>query len=263
MEKKANFELARVYLRNQRFQEAIWTFRKIGKVDLAETLENTLKSVMLSNEFNISKEGGFGDVFIGRFGDNKVLSNNAEGVFKTIEGFENEVLAYRLDKLLGLNIVPLTFFYNHPKYGRGSMQYYIKNVKKNDSARGRDVNFRKYGYPKNQNGMWLLDYLLNNMDRHGYNWFKRPGGHVVAIDHDSSLNGRVFNFFSFLLTGAKLTMQLESLPDGEVLRRLIKLKPSDFDGLGVDTQKIFKKRDMIVKEVERLRPGVICHQLFF
>jgi hypothetical protein len=207
------------YFMEEKLQEAAWTYRRFGNMDLATQVELELGGILANSRLSFVRDlTGVDESKLVRLGDHEIF-----GVFKAKNKYhQNEVLAYRLSVLLGLNLVPMTIFRNHPQFGRGSLQFFIKDA--------HHSNQDPYTLSTN---MWLLDYLLENTDRRSSNWILRNGSHPVAIDHGHTLRR----------AGAlKPKLQINLLPDGKVLERLIRLSPEDFADLGMDTRLIFRKR---------------------
>lgn len=245
--------LAKKYLADERYQEAIWTLRFAKKFEDADVIEKDLIEKMSKNQMQ------FLEVLGGVSGSDKVKLGEGElyGVFKSKNYYYvNEIAAYRLDRLLNLNIVPLTIARKHPTNNEGSLQYFIRDKRDNPIYHGQDFEFRSYPYPENQKKMWLLDYLLDNHDRHGLNWFKRFGDQTVAIDYGYAL-GRELGRDS--IRGA--IMQPELLPDGDLLEKLKQLSPSDFRGLNIDASFILNRRNKIIEEIKKHDPVNICESL--
>lgn len=237
--------LAEKYEADGRVQEAIWTLRIGGHYEKTDALESRLLERLSRGSMTFVKAWHGTD----ESRKYKIGEGELYGVFKSSNHhYIKEVVAYRLDQLLRLDIVPMTVIRNHSGYGTGSLQYFVRNTTRN-SGREDSVDFRRNTYPKSQKNMWLLDFLLDNSDRNERNWLKRFGDLPVAIDHGHTL-GRI--------EPGKAKIQENTLPDGAVLRRLMLLKHEDFKGIDLDISPIFKRRDEILERVEQIRPGVRC-----
>lgn len=88
---------------------------------------------------------------------------------------DKEALAYDLDQLLGLNIIPETYF-DQPT--SASYQLFMKNT-----FIGRKAQLGDLYFPEEVGAMSLFDFITSNFDRHGGNWLFSQDGHLVAIDH--------------------------------------------------------------------------------
>lgn len=123
-----------------------------------------------------------------------VLDNEMKAVWKpwkveTPDGdFRSpEVLAYHMDKLLGINQVPPTV--ERVIDGkRGSLQLYVPSVSYDSlapEARGRIL--------EETQKQFLFDMIIGNTDRFGDNTLYTPEGRVISIDH-----GYAFNDYKFV-----------------------------------------------------------------
>lgn len=237
--------LTKRYLVQDRPQEAIWTLRFGGQFDRAEELEKELAERMSTERMTFEENLSDTD----RGGKYKLRSRNLYGYFKSSKPFYiYEAIAYRLDRLLNLNIVPITIIRRHHFFsGLGSLQYFVRGAIENASSANNLADYRFYDYPVSQKKMWLLDFLIKNNDRHARNWFKRAGDQTVAIDHGHTFDREAYG---------NINMQTELLPDGETLEKLKQLSPSDFEDLlklsdqKIDLSPLFERRDQVLKQIE-------------
>jgi len=219
-------ELVDRYVKLGRLQEAIWVLRENQEFQLAEVIERQLIQVMSAGEIEqVHEFEGSADLaLLGR-----IRGTELYGVFKKRSAYSRfELAAYQLDRLLNLNIVPLTIA--RPNVTRGEVdafQYFVRGavsarealkatgfLEPEDKAK---MEFKYYGYPSSQKKMWLLDFLIENTDRHGENWMWSLGEQnlrPVAIDHGMAF-GRSIR--------GKVEFSESNLPDGEVLENLSKL----------------------------------------
>jgi hypothetical protein len=87
-----------------------------------------------------------------------------------------EVFAYHLDRILGLNIVPVTvnaFFESKIR----SVQIALRDVEITG------INFHNDGYLEEHSEIFILDFLLGHADRHDRNSLTSALGFLVAIDN--------------------------------------------------------------------------------
>jgi hypothetical protein len=165
-------------------------------------------------------------------------------------------LAYKLDRKLNLNIVPFTIMRDHPQLGKGSLQYFVRNTISPEEYRIKNNldfgNLSAMPYPKELKSLWLLDYLIENMDRNS-NWLVRSGGKIVAIDHAHS-NGRLF--------GSNASLQPELYPQNKTLKLLKALDKKDFTGLEEKTQILFEKRSRLLKAIKEEKDRNKCGGIF-
>lgn len=85
-----------------------------------------------------------------------------------------EYTAYLLDRALGLGIVPET----QVRIVGGEIVVVQKFI---EDAREGGIDFRVHSYF--HESLFVLDYILNNRDRHGRNWLIDSSGNIHAIDN--------------------------------------------------------------------------------
>ena len=116
------------------------------------------------------------------------LKSGQQGVFKPESGerdarpaipkgsyWRREIAAYRLDRTLGLNLVPTTVP-REIEGEQGSFQAFVE-----DDVRPREE------YPAiDQQLMAVLDFLIANSDRHSINWMTQTDGRPAATDNGLS-----------------------------------------------------------------------------
>lgn len=170
----------------RRFQECVWLLRDNGREDAAAKYAAYIERELAEGDIE-SKEpiaGGFG------MGTNEnylvTLRGGMKAVFKPeapLHDAELELAVFRLDQLVGLDVVPITVL-REIDGKKGSLQYFVRGT-----GTGWDDVFRAQG-----DRIAFLDALSANVDRHRGNWLffypDRVGKHAhttdrrVAIDHD-------------------------------------------------------------------------------
>ncbi len=103
-----------------------------------------------------------------------------ETVEEYIDSYKYEIAAYELDKLLGLNMLPV-IVERKIEGKRGSLREWIEAV----------IPHYGHGQPPPDvdrvqdeiHATWLFDYLIYNVDRHTHNVMFAPGWSPVLIDH--------------------------------------------------------------------------------
>ncbi len=109
-----------------------------------------------------------------------------QAVFKKIDenfdNWRNEVAAYKLDKLLGIGMVPPTV--ERSVGGRGGcLQLWVTGSTMDEY----DGSFPDIERWRDQvSVMWLFDDLIANVDRHLNNAMVSPGHRLMLIDHSRS-----------------------------------------------------------------------------
>lgn len=155
-----------------KLQEAAWAYREAGNAGAALRAERRLASAF-GRTPQIRQEalgGGVTESYLLTFAD------GTRGVFKPqiahrVCDAGAEVAAYRTDRLLGVNRVPLTVEYAW--HGRpGSLQYYVEGA-------------GLFSKEPVEAEIQLFDLLIGNDDRHLGNRLL-VSGRQVAIDHGSS-----------------------------------------------------------------------------
>jgi len=95
-----------------------------------------------------------------------------------------EVLASKIDQILGLGIVPLTVIKKDSKKGIGSCQRFVDGLEEGqipkDDLKGKEQAFQAA----------VFDKIIGSADRHGANYGLDSNGSVVLIDNGLSFVGK-------------------------------------------------------------------------
>jgi hypothetical protein len=194
---------------------------------------------------------------------------NIEGRTKTgyPEGWKWEIAAYRMDKLLGLNMVPPTVEKRF-REDRGSCQLWMEDI-----ISLKQKEDKKMKVPSYRVGYWnratylqrAFDNLIANVDRHQNQILITKDWRMILIDHSRS-----FRTGKDAQTGTDLTKNLiytEKHKEGpklmsELPRAFVeKLKALNFemikDAVGEyltdkEIDAVLARRELIIKEIERL-----------
>jgi len=164
------------------------------------------------------------------------------------ESYKSEIAAYEVDRLLGLDMVPVTV--ERRVDGRGaSAQLWVKGCKLL-----RDLDDE--GYTPGQPVKWakevcrqrVFDCLIANIDRNAGNILVDDDWDIILIDHSRAfaMNSRPFEDDITRLDRA-LYERLKALDEATLLERL---KPWVF-GKG-QVRDLLKRRDRIVKRLDKL-----------
>jgi len=159
------------------------------------------------------------------------LWKNPEGRQKGhIEGWKYEIAAYRLDKYLGLNMVPPTVEKRF-REDRGSCQLYagVMSLLDKEQQNIRVPSYKTFGWNRAIYLHRAFDNLIANEDRHQENFRITEDWRMILIDHSRSFR-----------TSKKFTRQLiytEKHKEGPKLMKQLprafveKLKSLSFDGI--------------------------------
>lgn len=172
------------FLHACRYQEAVWLLRSEGYEDEAQRLEQWLVQSMSSTAAVAKKKlgGGATRTYL------VTLANGISGVFKPRQynpsaNMYSEAGAYRLDRLLNLNVVPCTVLRKvHFFRYAGSFQYFV--------AQARLASSLDEAQRIKPAAMLLLDFLMDNRDRYPGNYMYLASiDKMLAIDNGWGLRG--------------------------------------------------------------------------
>ncbi len=172
-----------------------------------------------------------------------------------------EIAAYRMDRLLGLNMVPLTIERRYNE-DRGSLQLWEENQfslkTKNDKKIGVPPRYT-YGWNNATFLQRAFDNLIANEDRHANNILITADWRMVLIDHSRSFR-----------TSKQFTDKLiytEKHPEGpKLMKQLPRAFVDKLKGLTAESIKaavgeyleddeikaVLVRRDLILAEIDRL-----------
>ena len=170
-------------------QEAAWLARENGDTAVAETILQRLDSILrappvhakplamesqgVSYTFRLNHGGGVESIF-------KV---DGSDIFCPDCGVDREVASYQVDRLLGLDLTPLTVPTRIVDEAgdtlTGSTMYFMHGAS----------NPREVGATK-PDLLRFFDAVIGNSDRHQSNWLVLANGRVVAIDHNRAFQYR-------------------------------------------------------------------------
>lgn len=172
-----------------RLQEAAWAARADGDHARAEALLARLERILLSAPRSARPLGvdsqGVSYTFRLDHGEGvgSIFKVDGSDIFCRECGAEREVASYRVDRLLGLDLTPLTVRSGIvDDFGdtlAGSAMYFV-----HDGRESRDVGATKPDLLR------FFDAVIGNSDRHAGNWLILPDGRVVAIDHNRAFQYR-------------------------------------------------------------------------
>jgi hypothetical protein len=191
---------------------------------------------------------------------------NAKGLMQGyVEGWDNEIAAYRIDQLLGLNMIPPTIERRF-REDRGSLQLWADSMMSYDKynhekAKGKTKmpSYKVFWFDRAVYLMRAFDNLISNEDRHANNILLTNDWRIILIDHSRSFR-----------TSKKFTEQLiytEKHPEGpKLMKELPRAFVDKLKGLTLESirgalgeyltdeqiRATLKRRDLILKEIDRL-----------
>ncbi len=213
-----------------------------GKDELVDT---HLKNVEIKPEQLKKFAGGITDTYMVK------LADGTQGIFKPrkptdwASNYRAEVLAYEVDKLLDLDIVPPTV---EKTVGdmKGSFQKFENSI-------GDGNSHMSFAKPEELDKQDFFDVIIDNRDRHKGNFLVTKNGNVHSIDHGLSFTGRGYNPKSFYIVeervkrfmasdeGKKAVSKLKSLDQESFERQL-----SDYIG-PLDANRTLERINFLIK----------------
>lgn len=189
------------------------------------------------------------------------LWKDAKGLMSGfVEGWRWEIAAYRLDKFLGMNLIPPTV---EKRLGgdRGSCQLWVETWMDAKTKQEKGISVpsdKRDKYNKMIYLMWAFDNLIANEDRHQGNIIIDKDWRLIAIDHSRSFR-----------TSKKFVKQLINCEKSQGGPRIVKFLPRSFveklktlnfenirETVGEyvkdkEIDAILIRRDMIIQEIEK------------
>ena len=236
-------DLAQLYPTREAKENALRTARIVKSKKLGVGVTNTLKLTLLdgTTEFNAV----FKNVDIRKSGITQ-LKSGAEMDFKDCWQFD--VAAYELDKLLGLNMVPVTVERRY-EGEKGMVQWWVPDAMTEGDRKEKGLippNVESWNDYLNK--VRLFDNLVYNIDRNLGNLLITPDWRVWMIDHSRCFKNqeklkaeRDITRFSMSMVIALKTLDESKLKEccGKYL--------SSFE-----IRSMLKRRDAIVQLYERM-----------
>ena len=188
---------------------------------------------------------------------------NPEGRLKGyLEGWTWEIAAYRLDRYLGLNMVPVTIERRYNET-RGSLQLGIEGTfpyidvlegraQRPGGVKGVRINLSIYLQR-------AFDNLISNEDRHANNILITEDWRLILIDHSRSFRtrGRYGDALVFTEDSKKFPGTMSALP-AVFVEKLKSLTPEILHQIAdpylanEEIEAVLVRRDLILKEIDRL-----------
>ena len=190
------------------------------------------------------------------------LWKNAQGRMAGYwEGWTYEIAAYRLDKYLGVGLVPPTIERRF-REDRGSLQYWIDDCMSLSDRDAKGIKMppaKVFGWNRATYLQRLFDNLIANEDRHKNQILITPDWRMVIIDHSRSFRtaGKFVKSLLYSAKNAEGPMLMSELPRAVV----DKVKALDFAAIrsvvgpyltDEEIHAVLIRRDLILAEIDRL-----------
>lgn len=177
------YNLATEYMKENRWQEAIWTLKRTGLIDHGVQVEKMLHEALSSN-VNLTKKTNtsatnpsFGTVSLSSVRSIPIIAKPEDVDYPG--SIDAEIWAYELDKIFDLNVVTMAV-----KRNLSGIDYSVHLIV--PEAKSSRINFRdttnKEEYLKYPE-IYLLDFLTGEVDRHYDNTMFSLSKRLFAIDN--------------------------------------------------------------------------------
>jgi hypothetical protein len=189
----------------------------------------------------------------------KDISGRPQGY---IDSWMYEVAAYQLDKLLGLNMVPVTVERRFNE-NRGSLQLWIddtKSLKKLNEEKVKAPSYKVFWYNRSLFLQRAFDNLIANEDRHQDNYLiVVKDWRMLLIDHSRSFrtSGKYIKQLTYTEKHPEGPMIMKELPKAfyEKIKDLTleQIKGAVGEYLSDEEIKaVMIRKDLIIKEMEKI-----------
>jgi len=166
--------IADLYLQNQHIQEAIWALDRGGRYAEAEYLAGHYEEFLQSAEIVKVRALGTG---VSR-PKLVTFANGLQEIIKPADwksSVDSEIWTYQFDRLVGLNVVAAAV-----KRMIGGREYSAHGFV--NGARETDIDLKDAGDVRFPD-IYLLDFLIKNIDRHEQNSMWTMGKRMFGVDH--------------------------------------------------------------------------------
>jgi hypothetical protein len=162
------------------------------------------------------------------------------------ESYKSEIAAYELDKLIGLEMVPVTVEKRVLSGEMASVQYWVEDCVWLKTIVGQP-NPDIAGWNRQVHRQRVFDNLIGNIDRNEGNLlvYRDPAWHLILIDHSRAFTGTTKMIFPMTRIDRPLFERLKALDKPTLEARLGRLL---IDGVNP----VLKRRDTIVAQFEKL-----------
>lgn len=201
-----------------RVQEGIWVLDHLGLFGEAELFSQALEKSLADGPVVKGAPVGRGVTESSWATVNKtpvLVKPKEKGIWNGSDAAE--VLSYHLDRILGLNMVvtAVGVFMNEIPY---SIHIALKDFE--NSGIRFIGNYDKAEVGANYPEMFVLDFLIKNLDRHGGNSLTGPLGFLVAIDNGRSAHLGDYKDLSLMNWRYISEYSLKKLPRREILHTI-------------------------------------------
>ena len=239
--------LSELYPTLEAKEHALRTAKIIKSKRLGTGITNPLKLTMQDGDTQFYAV--FKDIHVRKPGMTK-LKDGVEIDFK--DSWQFDVAAYELDKLLGLNMIPVTIERRYEGQN-GAMVWWIENAMTEGQRKEKGLNPPDVeAWNQTLYKVRLFDNLIYNIDRNLGNLLISPEWKVLMIDHS-----RCFKSVENLK--AQKDLARFSLSFIQALKKLDEAQVSQQVGkylTNYEIRSMMKRRDAIVQQFEKVRASL-------
>ena len=159
------------------------------------------------------------------------------------EAYKSEIAAYKLDRILGMDMVPPTI---ERRVGSdvASLQLWVENCK---LLKDRDQTHQPSGWARQVRRQRTFDNLIANIDRNAGNLLVDDEWNLVLIDHSRAFARSTMPFMKQMtMIDREFYERLKALDEETLMREL---KPWVLSGGSL--KDILKRRDKIIEQFDR------------
>jgi hypothetical protein len=162
------------------------------------------------------------------------------------ESYQSEVAAYELDRILRLDMVPVTVE-RRIDGDRASVQLWIDRARLLSGV-GAELPPRPYEWARQVRRQRVFDALIANIDRNAGNMLVDENWNMILIDHSRAFVENETPFLDLITAVDRQLYEALKVLDEETLRE--RLRPWLFGGGSVGD--LLERRDRIVEKLEAL-----------